>query len=309
MVPPRTPAPGLLPLILVAACFHPTGTDPTASSTSSGAASTTDSSSATTTPSTSSDPTAASTSTPGTTELDPTTGTSTDATAASATTTAPGTTSDASSTGDTTSQTSGQMTNCGDGIVVVGLEECDDANDITDDGCDQCERTSYRVFTTKDAYDATFGGLLEADLVCQGDADAAGLKGVFRAWLSTDDLSATARLSHANGAPYVRIDGSLIANNWDALIANGPLVPLDRDATNTPLPAGAACGTDRVWTGTENTGEPVTKQHCGDWNQDIGATGAIGSYTTSGVAPAWTHCSDVACITLARLYCFEQPLP
>jgi hypothetical protein len=69
-----------------------------------------------------------------------------------------------------------------------------------------------RVFVTSTVYTGNLGGSAGADDKCQERADAAGLGGTFKAWLSATGTgnSAFDRLSHAS-VPYVRVDD---ASRW-----------------------------------------------------------------------------------------------
>src|SRR5262249_28544146 len=64
-----------------------------------------------------------------------------------------------------------------------------------------------------DSHNGAFGGLAGADTFCQGLATAAGLPGVFKAWLSDSTATAKDRLTHAVG-PYVLRHGGVVANDW-----------------------------------------------------------------------------------------------
>lgn len=308
MVPLRQRVRGLdLACVLAccaAACFNPTGADTTAAGSSGGATSTT-TGAQTTGASTSDASSTTMTATSSTTEVDSTSGTSTDATS----TTAPASTTEPASTGETTvDNTTGQRIECADGVYTPGVEECDDGNLEPNDGCDSnCKRTEFVVFLTNKKVNGALGGTAGADLLCQTEAVQANRQGIFRAWLSTDAVSASARLSHAN-LPYVLADGTPVAFNWVDLIMNGPSAPINTDASGNPILAMMPCTDDLVWTGTDKAGESVNKLNCDDWTVGIGNTGNVGSFQASGVSPAWSMCNSFICSTQAHLYCFEQPL-
>jgi len=313
MAPPRTRARGLcgsLTLVVACcatACFNPSGTDTTASGSTGGPGSTTGS------PTTgiTSDTTLPGTSTSGTTEVDPTSaGTSTDAT--TSTTTAPASSTDPSSTGATTvDETTGPVPVCGDNIYVPGVEECDDGNLAPLDSCDaDCKRTSFAIFTSAPLPSGAFGGIAEADAICQAEAESVGRQGLYRAWLSDDAESAIMHVQHRPGTPYYLVEGTLIADDWDLLIKNGPMAALNRDVTGATISASMSCVDDLVWTGTDASGQKVAKSNCENWQIALSKTGIVGSFTTSGMNPTWTNCGNLQiCESMARLYCFEQPLP
>jgi hypothetical protein len=62
----------------------------------------------------------------------------------------------------------------------------------------------------------SLGGVTGADGVCQGRANAAGLAGTYKAWLSagTYGSSPASRFTRSLSLPYVRTDGVQIAANW-----------------------------------------------------------------------------------------------
>ena len=318
MAPPRTRAHGLgrsLTLVVACcatACFNPSGTDTTASGTSTGGPGSTTGSPTTGITSTS-DTTLPGTSTSGTTAVDPTTaGTSTDASTTSSATASPASSTDPSSTGETTAdQTTGLMAVCGDGFYVPGVEECDDGNLDPLDSCDaECKRTSFAIFTSAPVPSGAFGGLAEADAICQTEATNVGRQGLYRAFLSDDNVAAVDHVQHKDGFAYYTVDGVLLANTWSDLFTKGPMAPINHDVTGAKLTDGMSCINDLVWTGTDNSGQQVKKSNCDNWLIGLDKTGVVGSYMTSGMNPAWITCGMFAnCTSMARLYCIEQPLP
>lgn len=191
----------------------------------------------------------------------------------------------------------------------------DDCNGAIDDGI-VCVR---RVFVTSQVYTGDLGGLSGADAKCQALADAAGLDGTFKAWLSDGTISARDRLSHA-GAPYVLVDGvTVVAKNWAQLVDTHFGEPLDHaiDRTESMGPAsseGGQCGSHpAVWTGTqydgtlywaEGIGCPSKNCHsCENWTNTMayGLAGDV-SYTEGG----WSNACQPVCSKSAALYCFEQ---
>ena len=61
------------------------------------------------------------------------------------------------------------------------------------------------MFVTTTTHNGNLGGLAGADAICQARAQAGGLAGTYRAWLSTSTASAFSRLGTASG--WVRPDG------------------------------------------------------------------------------------------------------
>ena len=212
-----------------------------------------------------------------------------------------GTTTDdpSASTGDMTTAAPGPV--CGDGVV-SGDEECDDQNQIESDGClSDCRRT-WTVFVTSEPYtQGDIKGLVGTDYQCRHRATQLFLPGGerYRAWISTSEVHAADRLYHARG-PYVLIDGTQIAANWDALLA-GPLDhPIDLDELNQPVDA-------LVFTGTTPDGLAVPNStHCDDWTDNDGDNFTWFGVTTE-VNKDWTFAAEQPCGAGAALYCFEQP--
>ena len=107
---------------------------------------------------------------------------------------------------------------CGDGHTFTGVEECDDANDDSEDGCDlDCVRDRV-IFVTFEPFPADLGGLDGADHICQAAAADAGLEHAdsFRAWIASKDGSPDTRMHKSTGR-YVLVTGLPVAQSWDDL--------------------------------------------------------------------------------------------
>lgn len=165
-----------------------------------------------------------------------------------------------------------------------------------------------RVFVTSNLYNASLGGLSGADAKCQVSADAGKLGGVWKAWLSDNITSVSARLIHST-SPYVNVNGSIIANNWQDLTDGN----LQNRISKTEF------GQDdggQIWTNTKSDGSLKNTDNsktCFNWtigdNQYSGIVGDS-NYTTAswtdrgynGGLQGYGTCGEVG-----RLYCFEQP--
>lgn len=158
-----------------------------------------------------------------------------------------------------------------------------------------------RAFVTSAAYRGNLGGLPGADEACQDLAIAGGLGGTWRAWLSTNAVSAAARLRHTSG-PIARIDGVVIANDWDDL-TDGTLA---RSLTVNELGEELAALNYSVWTNTNSDGASSGVNDCNGWtSSSFDIVGAQGSSDYTDVR--WTVLSNsVECGIDARIYCFEQ---
>jgi hypothetical protein len=142
-----------------------------------------------------------------------------------------------------------------------------------------------------------------ADSECQRLAETSGLAGRFKAWLSAPltygpKYAARYRLSHSQG-PYVLVDGSLVADDWNHLIGGALLHAIDLTET------GAEYRGD-VWTGTDYAGFP-SNPACLDWtsSSELGVSGR--SYDTDS---SWSGEGYGAtahdCAYQQRLYCLQQ---
>ena len=154
-----------------------------------------------------------------------------------------------------------------------------------------------RVFVTSTLHKGNLGGLAGGDSVCAARANAAGLGGSWRAWLSTSAVNAKDRISDG---VYVRIDGLPIASSKADLLDGTIVNPIRLDENgNIVLFAFFA------WTGTkaDGTAELTT---CNNWTSSVvGEQGATGH--TNQTLSGWTaHNPIIVCSIGEYLYCFEQ---
>lgn len=152
------------------------------------------------------------------------------------------------------------------------------------------------IFVTETRQNAAFGGLDGADGLCAQQAADAGLDGEFKAWLSTMSDPVSDRLTRSP-EPYVRVDGRLIAENWEDLLDGAIEAPIDLDASG-------ARQTGDVWTGTLATGEFSPVGDCAGFTNAADGRAQCGdSESTTG---AWTENITPACSISLRLYCVQQ---
>jgi hypothetical protein len=151
-------------------------------------------------------------------------------------------------------------------------------------------------------------GLAGGDSICMTEARAAGLGGVFKAWLSTSGESAKSRIA--------------AVGPWSAPGRPLPSFPL-ASVTDPPLDflRYAADGSDlffeaerRVWTATTAIGTlNPNGATCTGWTSRLGnVRGSHGDFL-QGVAGRWTDLKDLdmksetsPCSERLRLYCFGQ---
>lgn len=160
------------------------------------------------------------------------------------------------------------------------------------EACVACKR----IFATNAQYPGNLGGLPGADQKCSTAAQAAGLGGTWKAWLSDANTDAIDRIT-ANGPWYLRDNETRVFNNKANLMTN-PLVSISRDENGNSVSAALA------WTGTRVGGARST--HCASWTSSAaGQNGQVGSTVSS--SNSWTEESTaIACDGPQHLYCLEQ---
>jgi hypothetical protein len=153
-----------------------------------------------------------------------------------------------------------------------------------------------RVFVTSTTYAGALGSVRAADAQCQSAATAAGLKGVFRAWLSDSTSNAYDRITDV-GPWYTTGDAVAFAAKSD--LRGVPAAELLDESAGYPDPA--AIG---AWSGSNSDGV-ATSNDCDGWTNaggDIHAT--IGTALTD---KTWGGGSVLlACNAKAPLICFQQ---
>jgi hypothetical protein len=163
-----------------------------------------------------------------------------------------------------------------------------------DAGRDATPIGGKRVFVTSSTTPGNFGGLAQADAMCQSLAERANVPGRFVAWLSTDGVNAPVRIT-GNG-PWYLMDGRLVFPSKLAITTDGPSADIDRDERNNRQLAVL------VWTGTQATGA-ASSATCVNYTNS-GATGQSGR--TNQTDREWTQSGPTFCTQAQHLYCFEQ---
>ncbi|HRI08007.1 MAG TPA: DUF4215 domain-containing protein, partial [Nannocystaceae bacterium] len=193
-----------------------------------------------------------------------------------------------------------KVAKCGDGKVQAGIEKCDDANMDDADACSNaCVVNGLRVFVTSFTSKGNLGGIGGANTKCQNAANGKQLGGTWKAWVSKNDTSPGGNFTKS-AKPYYRLDLVKVADDWNDLV-DGSL-----DATISVDESGAAVmsGTSGVWTGTKTDASP-TYTDCFGWTSSNYVNwGTIGRRNeTNG---NWTDDENVHCSDDRRLYCVEQ---
>ena len=162
-------------------------------------------------------------------------------------------------------------------------------------------------------------GVAAGDAVCQARANAAGLPGTFKAWLSTTTTDAYCRLQGYTGTvtgkcgqstlpvaagPWVRTnDGYPFAPTIDTLVNIGQVyAPVRYDENGTAV-------TNLYYTGTKADGTVAFT--CTDWTNGVSGGGSSGS--PDGATGWWTEQGGFTCSVTFQLLCFQTgigaPLP
>ena len=197
---------------------------------------------------------------------------------------------------------------CGDGFKNEAAgEECDDGNTAAGDGCsDTCAKEKRVVFVSSVLYTGNLGGLAGADAKCQQLANAAGLAGTFKAWLSDSQNSPSSRFLKSK-VPYVLPGGAQIAKSWNDLTDGVIQHAIDQTEMKAVPPPAMQCNSKpTVWTNTREDGTSWNGNVCGNFTNTT-ADGRLG--TSMAINYTWTrHCSGAAgtCAWKAPIYCFEQ---
>jgi hypothetical protein len=162
------------------------------------------------------------------------------------------------------------------------------------------------------------GGVEGAHIKCQNRAKLAKFDNApkFMAWIS--DAQHSPFLDFNNGPetaglPYVRPDGVRIADDWDALVTNGPIEGIIVTET------GEVLLDEWVWTGTAPSGKILDPTaHCQSWTSssadDKSRVGSSGldkvqfpqAWAQWAADRQWTNLANRTCDKAYSLYCVEQ---
>ncbi|MEA3439157.1 MAG: hypothetical protein U9R58_02640 [Chloroflexota bacterium] len=198
-----------------------------------------------------------------------------------------------------------------------------------EDGTEVCTAgasESKTVFITSQAFNGALGGLDGADDKCQAAADAAGLGGTYKAWLSDSNGSPSTRFTHS-AVPYVDTMNTIIANNWADLttldVVDGittiyylqnPICTYENGEFISGSQSYEDCNNENTddyglmaWTNTYPDGTLNTAAFfsCNDWMSSVYSDhGNLGK--TGYIRSAWTVWADTTCDNSFHLFCFEQ---
>jgi len=196
-------------------------------------------------------------------------------------------------------------------LLAISLA-CDDGGADLGNYADGLWVNERVVFVSSETYTGDLGGPSGADEKCQRLADAARLPGTFMAWIS-DDVSSPAQDFTRSRVPYVLVDGTVVADDWEDLTTAFDLrhaIDLDEDGQPSPPSASFCSGTYWVHSGTTPTGESrYAGQNCSGFTSPLG--GSVWGRTQNTGGGTWSSgCFGGApvdlCSALAPIYCFEQ---
>ena len=153
-----------------------------------------------------------------------------------------------------------------------------------------------RIFVTEMQRSGDLGGISGADALCASEAAAAGLEGEFRAWLSTSSSPVGDRLVQST-EPYVLVDGTRVADDWQDLTDGNIQAAINLDASEV-------IRSGDTWTGTLSDGEPYAGGDCeGFTSAAVGMSQCGSTQRTDG---GWTAAKEPSCAAVLRLFCIEQ---
>jgi hypothetical protein len=157
------------------------------------------------------------------------------------------------------------------------------------------------AFTTSIGNNGNLGGLAGADAFCQQLADAAGLRGTYKVWLSDAAASPATRFTQSTVPWFMPVgttSGLKLADDW-ADLTDGTI-----DARFVWTETGVEVPNNIPFTNTEGNGTEWNGNHCSNWT----STAGNGSYgNTGGTDVTWTQSgTGGACSVVHRYYCFEQ---
>ena len=153
------------------------------------------------------------------------------------------------------------------------------------------------VFVSSVGTDGAQGGVAGGDAFCQTLADAAGIPGNFKVWLSDSTVDAIDRLN--SDGPWVRIDGVKLADDKADLVDGFLFTAISVDETGTYPIEGLA------FTATSENGTALAS-HCQNWTSNDPADTAIrGSVKLAD--DGWTTSPvSFGCDRELRRFCFED---
>ena len=197
-------------------------------------------------------------------------------------------------------------------IVEEGLDELKVfiINDAIVNSSFSSDGTNGNIWYGNNAGDPSYTGIEAADMMCQNQADLAGIDGIYRAWLSTDEYNPADNWEHST-RKYVLPEGELVADDWDDLTSTHDGVNLLQNKI-TQDAFGNLVGSRMVFTGTNSDGgagfifeDGSVSTLCSRWTDYADPTLVLCG-TNEADSLKWTEYLKVSCSTNLALYCFQQ---
>ena len=166
-----------------------------------------------------------------------------------------------------------------------------------------CRDAPHIAFVSSESLSgAAIDGVRRANRKCQELAANAGLPGFYRAWLtgeqSPDTNPPAFRFVHSFG-PYVLVDGTVVADDFQGLTSGALLAPINLDENGDVAAV-------EVWTNVATDGTRLDSANtCDNFRNGTAAfQGVFGISTETG--SSWTNAGLDTCEQPKALYCFGQ---
>jgi hypothetical protein len=206
---------------------------------------------------------------------------------------------------------------CGSVQDQPGVDARDDGGPA-DAPVDAPDLSPRLVFVTSTAHSGALGGLAGADGICQARAQAAGLPGMYKAWLADASQSPATRMTRGLG-PYQLVTSAVIAQGWNDLTDGNLAARIDRTEMGVQL-GGVGCNVSQgtchfvceggeAWSNVDGAGS--RRASVGDCGGLTGGGGGGISGTAGNVGKTdvmWTagSCTSIGCSSALPLFCIQQ---
>jgi hypothetical protein len=157
-----------------------------------------------------------------------------------------------------------------------------------------------RVFVSASTFTGNLGGHAGADGTCQDTANAAGLGGVWMAWISDFASSPSQRFNRAN-YEYALLDGTVVAGDWTVLTSGTLAHGIDENEHGQAVGG----GTTEVWTATRTNGS-LFANGCNGFTSSSSHAPVVEVGVSGNTDSTWTEVYLQFCSRTDHLYCFEQ---
>lgn len=228
-----------------------------------------------------------------------------------------------------------------DGQCKPGMGKCDESGAPSGELCDetgnwermscktnescaggQCGSHPRTVFVSSRVYRGNLGGLAGADEQCAGLARAARLEGTFKAFLldaNTDHIDQRFKME---GGPFKLPSGKVVAYNWESLLRNALLAPLNEVETGTGAPIAATLQPEPeqfcddgsvkslVWANVRRSGAITgATSNCANWTKNFLSESRGANFGNFADTSEWKDYCLMAgefCNTLAHIVCIQD---